>query len=91
MINHCGTDDATRATYRRELRALGYDTEEIRVDYTDVLILEQIVGGVFSAMSDNLPTPGDRGRFASELGQALAHAAPHTEHVNVRVLIARVP
>jgi hypothetical protein len=71
-VNHCGTDDDTRSVYRHELTALGYGTEEFRVDYTDVLNVDQIVGGVFSAMSDRLPAADDRNRFASELGRALA-------------------
>ncbi len=61
------------------------------MDYTDALNLDQIVGGVFSAMSDKLPAPGDQARFSSELGHALAQAAPYAERVNVRVLIAHVP
>jgi SAM-dependent methyltransferase len=90
LVNHCGTDDDTRSVYRRELSALGYGTEEFRVDYTDVLTLDQIVGGVFSAMSDKIPAPGDRNRFASEVGRALGDAAPYTEQVNVRALIGHV-
>ena len=55
LTSYCGTDDATRAEYREELVDLGYDVEEIRVEYTDVLGLDHIVGGVFSAMSEAPP------------------------------------
>lgn len=70
--------------------ALGYRTEEMRVDYTDILALDQIVGGVFSAMAKRLPAPDDRNRFASELGRALIDGTPYKEHVTVRTLIAHV-
>lgn len=90
LTGHCGTDDDTRSVYRHEMTTLGYDVEEIRVDYTDILTLDQIVGGVFSAMSGRLPAANDRNRFASEVAGALADAAPYVEHVPVRVLIGHV-
>jgi len=90
LTNHCGTDDATRSVYQHELMALGYRTEELRLDYTDVLTLDQIVGGVFSAMSQRLPAPNDRSRFSSDLGRALMNAAPYTEYVSVRTLVAHI-
>jgi len=90
LTNHCGTDDATRSEYQRELVALGYHTEELRLDYTDILTLDQIVGGVFSAMSQRLPAPNDRSRFSSDLGRALMNAAPYTEYVSVRTLVAHI-
>jgi SAM-dependent methyltransferase len=86
--NHCGTDDDTRSVYRRELTAIGYNVDQIRVSYTDTLTLDQIVGGVFSAMSDRIPERSDRARFATELGQALAGTDPFLEHVDVRTLVA---
>lgn len=86
--NHCGTDEATRSIYRRELTAVGYSVEEIRVDYIDTLTLDQIVGGVFSALSDRIPEPGDRARFRNELEQALTGTGPYLEQVSVRSLIA---
>ncbi|MGH3672714.1 MAG: class I SAM-dependent methyltransferase [Pseudonocardiaceae bacterium] len=90
LTSYCGTDDETRSQYRDELIALGYGVEEIRMGYTDVLSLDQIVGGVFSAMSDRLPAAPDRTRFASELKNALADTDPYTENVEVRSLIGRV-
>jgi len=65
-------------------------TDEFRMDYTDVLTLDQIVGGVFSAMSDRLPAADDRSRFATELASVLTDHAPFTEHVSVRALTGRV-
>lgn len=91
LASRCGTDDEARATYRCELAALGYEVDEIRVRYTDTLALDQITGGVFSAMSSRLPGAKDRPRFATELSEALADTGPFLEDVQVRMLIARVP
>jgi SAM-dependent methyltransferase len=90
LSNHCGTDEETRSTYRRELIANGYTMRDIQVDYTETLSLEQIVGGVYSALSDRIPERSDRARFSAELSQALAGTEPFLEHVSVRALIATV-
>lgn len=90
LTSYCGTDDETRSQYRDELTALGYGVEEIEMGYTDVLSLDQIVGGVFSAMSDRIPAAPDRKRFASELSSALADTDPYMENVEVRALIGRL-
>ncbi len=90
LTSHCGTDDDTRSEYRRELIDLGYVVAEIRVEFTDFLTLDQIVGGVFSAMSDRIPAASDRTRFASELDHALAGTDPYAENVQVRALIGHV-
>lgn len=90
LTSHCGTDDETRAQYRDELIALGYGVEEVRVDYSDTLNINEIVGGVFSAMSDRIPAVRDRAHVAAELERTLADTHPYTERVSVRALIARV-
>ncbi len=89
--NHCGTDEETRLTYRRELSAIGYAVDDVRVEYADTLTLDEIVGGVFSALSDRIPARNERARFRAELGQALAGTDPFLEHVSVRALIAQRP
>lgn len=87
---HCGTDEQARARYRDELTAAGYTTAEVRIDYAEVLSVEQIVGGVFSAMAHRLPARAERARFAANLAHALAGTAPYLEPVPVRALIATV-
>jgi hypothetical protein len=60
------------------------------VDYTDTLDLDQIVGGVYSALSvTQLPAPADRPRFAELVHSALEPHAPFTEHVRVAILIGQ--
>lgn len=90
LTSCCGTDDATRLQYRRELAELGYTVDEIRTDYSDILTLAQVIGGVFSAMSDRLPPADDRPAFAAELADHLTGMTPYVEQVSVRSLIARV-
>ncbi len=90
MAGCCGTDNDTREAYKQELTALGYRVDEVRTDYTEILTLDHVVGGVFSAMSDRIPAASDRTRFASELDRALAGTDPYTETVQVRALIGRV-
>ena len=55
----CGTDAGSRRGYRDAMAAAGYATAEERVDYEAPLDVDEIVGGVFSAMSaDQLPDAG---------------------------------
>jgi hypothetical protein len=89
--SYCGTDDPSRSTYRRELTTLGYTVDEVRVTYTDALTLEQIVGGVFSAMSGRIPERKDREGFVAELRDALVGTDPFLEYVDVGTLVALRP
>jgi SAM-dependent methyltransferase len=91
LTNRCGLDDVARDTYRRELETLGFAVQDHRVDYTAPLSIEQIVGGVFSAMSERIPPPEDRDRFAADLAQQLPGGGPFLEHVPVRILAAIAP
>jgi hypothetical protein len=91
LTNRCGLDDEARDTYRRELETLGFAVQDHRVDYTATLSIEQIVGGVFSAMSERIPPPEDRDRFAADLAQQLPGGGPFLEHVPVRILAAIAP
>ncbi|WP_263855601.1 class I SAM-dependent methyltransferase [Amycolatopsis eburnea] len=47
----CGTDEASQERYAAALAAAGYAVDLRVVDYATTLTVEQIVGGVFSAMS----------------------------------------
>ncbi|MFC0430562.1 class I SAM-dependent methyltransferase [Kutzneria buriramensis] len=86
----CGTDDASRQRYGDSLTAAGYDVAVTAVDYTDELSLEQVVGGVYSALPvDRLPAPAERPRFAERLGEALQPHRPFIERVRVTILTGR--
>lgn len=52
--------------------------------------LEQIIGGVYSALSvDQLPTLDQRPLFAERIRQALEPHAPFIEHVRVAMLMGK--
>ena len=88
----CGTDAASAQRYRDGLTAAGYDTAEAAVEYRDDLDLDQLVGGVYSALGGGaLPAPGARPAFAEQVRQAVAPHLPLTEHVRVTMLLGRAP
>ncbi len=91
LTHTCGTDDASQRRYRDSLTAAGFDVSEGSVDYTDELDLDQIVGGVCSALSvDQLPVPDQRPHFTEQVRRALEQHVPFTEHIRVAMLIGRI-
>jgi trans-aconitate methyltransferase len=86
----CGTDAASQASYEAALAAAGFDVTTRRVEYAEELDLEQLTGGVYSALPvDRLPPPSRREAFAERLAAALEDHGPFVEHVPVTVLIGR--
>ncbi|MFJ8433878.1 class I SAM-dependent methyltransferase [Kitasatospora sp. NPDC094019] len=88
----CGTLPQERDRYRQALRTAGLtEVREIVVEYTNELTLEQLVGGVLSAVpADRLPAPADRPAFTEHVRQCLpAGQDTFPEHVRVAVLTAR--
>lgn len=86
----CGTDAASQQRYRDSLTAAGYDVVEAGVRYRDELTPEQIVGGIYSALSvSRLPAPADRPRFAEQVRQLLQPHRPVIEYVQVAILLGR--
>lgn len=91
LTHACGTDEASQRRYRDALAGAGLDVSEVNVDYTDDLDLDQIVGGVYSALPvDRLPAPDRRLLFTERIRHALEPHRPFTEHVRVAMLIGRV-
>jgi SAM-dependent methyltransferase len=85
--NTCGTDDASQRRYRDSLTAAGYATAVVYIDYADELSVEQVVGGVFSALPvDRIPAVGQRQGFAERLGEVLRPHGPLVEQVRVTIL-----
>jgi SAM-dependent methyltransferase len=86
----CGTDEASRARYRRQLADAGFGVVERHIDYEDVLDLDSLVGGLLSAFPvQELPPPERRREFAARVGRALAPETRFTEHVRVSMLLGR--
>jgi SAM-dependent methyltransferase len=85
--NTCGTDDASQRRYRDSLTAAGYATAVVHVDYADELSVEQVVGGVYSAVPvDRIPAVDQRQGFAERLGEVLRPHGPLVERVRVTIL-----
>jgi trans-aconitate methyltransferase len=83
----CGTDPASQDRYRDALSAAGYAVDLRVVEYLATLTVEEIVGGVFSAMSpEQLPTPKARPEFTERVRRAIEPYGPLREHVRVRIL-----
>ena len=76
----CGTDGASQKRYADALDARV-------VEYSAPLTVEEIVGGVFSAMSpDRLPAPAARPAFTERVREAVTPHGPLRERVRVRLL-----
>ena len=50
LTRSCGTDETAQHRYRQALAAAGFKLGAVVVDYRDVLTIEQIIGGVLSAL-----------------------------------------
>jgi hypothetical protein len=87
--NSCQTDEAGRRLNRQALASAGYQVVEDCVDYEAQLTVDQLVGGVFSALSvDRLPPPESRQEFAAMVHDAVG-PDPLTEHVRVWLQFGR--
>ncbi|MGH3222867.1 MAG: class I SAM-dependent methyltransferase [Streptosporangiaceae bacterium] len=83
----CGTDRATQARYANALSAAGYEVHEVVEEYEADLTLEEVLGGLHSAMSRG-DVPDDlRDAFAQHITAALPDLASFTETVRVDALI----
>lgn len=87
----CGTDDHSRQRYGDSLVTAGFAVQETSVEYADELDVENIVGGVYSALPvDRLPAPQHRPQFAEQVRDAVEPHRPFIEHVRVTVLLGCV-
>lgn len=80
----CQTDEAGRQRNQDALLRAGYRYAESSVQYDASLSVEDMVGGVFSAMSaERLPSPQGRAAFAAEVRDAIGGRDEVTERVRV--------
>ena len=87
----CGTDEQSQQRYRQALAAAGYELLSVRVDYDAELTLDDLVGGIYSALgAGRLPPPDQRPAFAEQVRRAIAPRRQVTEHVHVAVLGGRI-
>ncbi len=91
LTSCCGTDPHSQQRYADDLAAAGYDVLSSAVDYATELTLDEIVGGVYSAMPvARLPAPDQRPVFAGQVRAALTPHQPFTEHIHVAILCGRL-
>jgi SAM-dependent methyltransferase len=87
----CGTDEDSQRQYREDLTAAGFEVLSTAVDYVADLDLDQLVGGLYSAMGGTrLPAQDQRAGFAERVRAALAPHERFTEHVHVAILAGQV-
>ncbi|MBP2327491.1 trans-aconitate methyltransferase [Kibdelosporangium banguiense] len=88
----CGSDAEAQQRYAESLRANGFTVDTDTVEYEDELTIDEIVGGMYSALPPSkLPTPEQRPVLAGQIQRALEHDGPFIEHVRVTVLTGQVP
>jgi len=83
LAGACQTDEAGRRLNREALTSAGYRVAESSVEYHAELSIDQLIGGIFSAMSAEPPHSSTREEFAAQVRDALAGHQPMTEHVSV--------
>jgi ubiquinone/menaquinone biosynthesis C-methylase UbiE len=87
MTAMCGTDRETQVRYAQALAATGYEVREVSQVNQDELSLEQVLGGVYSALSpDDLPA-GSHEAFAEHVAGSLPTTTAFTEVVPVTALV----
>ncbi|MGP3977990.1 class I SAM-dependent methyltransferase [Streptomyces sp. 8N114] len=88
----CGTADWDRLRYAQSLEDAGFsDLRSTTVSYTAELTIDQVIGGLYSAIpAEQLPTAENRPAFEDGIRAALPHDEPFPEHVHVSVLVGRV-
>ena len=85
----CGTDADERDRYARALGRAGFENvREIVVEYRDELSFDQVIGGVYSAMSaDTLPGAREREGFTERVRRALPQQPSFAEEIRVAALV----
>lgn len=87
----CGTDPESQRRYHAGLTAAGFDVRQTAVEYTPALDVDQLIGGVLSALSaDRLPPPQGRSLLAEEVRRAVEPHLPLREEVRVALILGRL-
>jgi SAM-dependent methyltransferase len=86
LTHACGTDEQSQQQYRDDLAAAGFDVFTTDVDYVASLDIDQLVGGVYSAIGSRIPAADQRPAFAEQVRGALAPHDHFSEHVHVAIL-----
>jgi SAM-dependent methyltransferase len=82
----CGTDELSQRRYSEDLASAGFDVFTTAVEYVATLDLDQLVGGVYSAMGSRIPAASQRPAFAEEICAAVAPQERLSECVRVAII-----
>jgi SAM-dependent methyltransferase len=86
----CQTDEAGRRLNQDALERAGFQVTESAVSYDAPLAVDDVIGGVLSALSgDGMPSAESQAEFAARVRSALAPHGPLTEHVTVWIQTGR--
>jgi SAM-dependent methyltransferase len=92
LTSACGTDQESQRRYQEALSRAGCDVLNTSIEYVLELSLDEIVGGVLSALPvDRLPAPDARPAFFDRVRVALGPRERFSEQVRVAILAGRVP
>jgi SAM-dependent methyltransferase len=83
----CGTDEDSQRRYSEDLASAGFDVFTAAVDYVATLDLDQLVGGLYSAMGSRIPAASERPAFAEEIRAAVALQERFSESVRVAIIV----
>jgi SAM-dependent methyltransferase len=92
LTSACGTDEQSQRRYHEALSDAGCDVLSTSIEYVLELSLDEVVGGVLSALPvDRLPAPDARRAFFDQVHEALGPHERFSEQVRVAILAGRVP
>jgi trans-aconitate methyltransferase len=83
----CGTAEADRARYRRALQESGFAVEEVSYEYEVEITFDELIGGLFSAISPADVPVERRDDFVRHVAEAVSAASTYVESVPVTALI----
>ena len=83
----CGTDEQSQRRYQEDLAAAGFGVFTTGVEYVASLDMDQLVGGIYSAMGSRLPAASERPAFAEQVRAAVAPHDRFCERVHVAIVL----
>lgn len=87
LTNACGTDEQSQRRYSEDLTAAGFEVRTTAVDHVASLDIDQLVGGVYSAMGGRIPADSQRPVFAEQVRAALYPLDRFSERVHVAIVV----
>ena len=91
LTSACGTDEQSQRRYRNDLVSAGFEVTAMSFDYLTELDLDQLVGGIYSALPvTRLPAQDHRSEFFEQVRRTVAPHEHFSEHVHVAILAGRV-